>query len=106
MAFNIYDVDGDGFISPSEMLEIFHVCYTSLSLNKKVALILFLNLKAMYKMAGTQMDLKDDDVSTPEKRTEQIFRQMDLDKDGQITLDEFIIGTRNNPSIIRLLNIF
>ncbi|XP_033741515.1 neurocalcin homolog [Pecten maximus] len=75
-AFQMYDVDNNGYVSRDEMTEI---------------------IQAMFKMVG------NGDESTAEERTDKIFSMMDKNADGQLSLKEFIEGARSDPTIVQMI---
>ncbi|KAK0486936.1 hypothetical protein EDD18DRAFT_1424436 [Armillaria luteobubalina] len=98
-AFQLYDLDKDGFITYDEMLQI---------------------VQSIYKMTGEMVKLPSDE-DTPEKarppspqhpvinilqRVDKIFRNMDRDKDAKLTYDEFVEGSKQDPTIVQALSLY
>jgi len=83
-AFQLYDINGDGFITYDEMLQI---------------------VRSIYRMTGDMVKLPPDEA-TPEKRVEKIFRNMDRDQDAKLTFDEFVEGSKQDPTIVQALSLY
>lgn len=83
-AFQLYDINQDGYITYDEMLQI---------------------VRSIYKMTGQMVQLPEDE-DTPEKRVDKIFRNMDLNKDHRLTYDEFKEGSKQDPTIVQALSLY
>ncbi len=51
--------------------------------------------------AGVAKSMSPDE-STPEQRTARLFALMDKDQDDRISLEDFVLGVRNDPEVMRL----
>lgn len=76
-AFNIYDIDGNGYVSVTEIVKI---------------------LGSIHKMAGV-IGIEDFDTD----KVVETFELMDTDKDGCLTLEEFIQGAELDLTFVKLL---
>ncbi|XP_029793713.1 calsenilin isoform X1 [Suricata suricatta] len=83
-AFNLYDINKDGYITKEEMLAI---------------------MKSIYDMMGrhTYPILRDD---APLEHVERFFQKMDRNKDGVVTIDEFLETCQKDENIMSSMQLF
>ncbi|XP_051257900.1 Kv channel-interacting protein 1b isoform X1 [Dicentrarchus labrax] len=82
--FHLYDINKDGYINREEMTEI---------------------VRAIYDMMGkyTYPALKGD---VPQQHVDAFFQKMDKNKDGVVTLEEFIIACQEDETMMRSMQLF
>ncbi|KAI9291223.1 neuronal calcium sensor 1, partial [Neoconidiobolus thromboides FSU 785] len=83
-AFQLYDIDKDGYITRDEMLQI---------------------VNAIYKMVGSMVHLPEDEA-TPTMRVDKIFSMMDKNHDDKLNFNEFKEGAQKDQEILKALNIY
>jgi len=84
-AFRLYDLDNDGFITKVEMVKI---------------------VTALYRMLGDLVSLQGEEYDSPVKLVDKIFKEMDANKDGMISLQEYKTGAQKDPAIVQGLALF
>ncbi|XP_026743827.1 Kv channel-interacting protein 4-like isoform X2 [Trichoplusia ni] len=82
--FSLYDINGDGYITKEEMTEI---------------------VSAIYDLMGKIVEPNMDDDVVREK-VERLFQKMDLNRDGVLTLDEFLDCCLRDEDISRSMGVF
>ncbi|KAL9652228.1 hypothetical protein ABK040_011888 [Willaertia magna] len=80
LAFSMYDGDGDGYVTIDELRD---------------------SLKNMYKAKG--IDVSSRDIKEQiETRINKLLEAADKNNDGQLTKEEIINATKNNPALLQL----
>ena len=90
-AFKLYDQDGNGSICKEEMMKMIEAT------------------DAMNNMCdGTACNNKNLDFckKSARERTDAIFEKLDTDGNGNLDMDEFILGCKQDGSLIQILSIF
>nr|XP_033805597.1 calsenilin [Geotrypetes seraphini] len=83
-AFNLYDINKDGYITKEEMLAI---------------------MKSIYDMMGRYTyPLVRDDASI--EHVERFFQKMDRNRDGVVTMDEFLETCQKDENIMNSMQLF
>ena len=85
-AFSIYDVNGDGNITKQEMFRIVDALY-----------------KTMGDNPGENDGIPSWDELTPEERTLKVFQSFDTNRDGVLSLSEFIEGAKKDKTLALIL---
>ncbi|KAM5275894.1 guanylyl cyclase-activating protein 3 [Hipposideros larvatus] len=74
--FKLYDADGNGFIDKKELLNIF---------------------MAVQNLSGQQ-------TLSPEEFTNLVFHKIDINCDGELTLEEFINSTEKDQDLLKIVS--
>ncbi|KAF5301823.1 hypothetical protein FQA39_LY10608 [Lamprigera yunnana] len=82
--FKLYDINGDGCISRSELGDI---------------------VTAVHDLIGRRAHHSEDERKTREQ-VDRVFRKLDLNQDGVITIEEFMESCLKDDVITRSLQMF
>ncbi|XP_050047978.1 Kv channel-interacting protein 4-like isoform X2 [Dermacentor andersoni] len=81
--FNLYDINGDGYITKDELARI---------------------VKAVYDLMGKAVEPMVEENTTRE-HVERVFQKLDLNKDGVVTIDEFMDSCTKDENISKSMSV-
>lgn len=81
-AFDLYDLDNDGYVTRAEMLDI---------------------VTAIYVLHGKVGPADTTGTDNPRRRVDQLFAKLDTDADARISREEFCEGFKTDPWIRKAL---
>ncbi|XP_022250159.1 Kv channel-interacting protein 1-like isoform X1 [Limulus polyphemus] len=82
--FNLYDINGDGYITKDELFRI---------------------VTSIYDQMGRAVDSVVDDHTTKE-HVDKVFKKLDLNQDGVVTMDEFLDSCTRDENITKSIGFF
>ncbi|XP_035226171.1 Kv channel-interacting protein 1-like isoform X1 [Stegodyphus dumicola] len=82
--FSLYDINGDGYITKDEMSRI---------------------VTSIYDMMGKTMDPPLEEFTTQD-HVERVFQKLDLNKDGVVTMEEFMDSCSQDEHIKKSMTVF
>ena len=80
VAFDLYDIDGDGFISKNEMIKI---------------------ARSLFKLNGSFITFSGEIYTDPIEFVDDYFEKMDLDGDEKISYEDFVEGSKKNIDVLQ-----
>eukprot|EP01130_Rhizamoeba_saxonica_P004708 TRINITY_DN1912_c0_g1_i2.p1 TRINITY_DN1912_c0_g1~~TRINITY_DN1912_c0_g1_i2.p1 ORF type:complete len:192 (-),score=53.84 TRINITY_DN1912_c0_g1_i2:68-643(-) len=92
-SFRMCDVNDDGVLTREEIIEMLKIVY---SFSEAVS----------YHRCSSDNPLGPEELDSIRATTNEIFRQADVNGDGEIDMDEFKACMMNNPDVLGVLNQF
>nr|XP_042900365.1 Kv channel-interacting protein 1 [Parasteatoda tepidariorum] len=83
-AFSLYDINGDGYITKDEMSRI---------------------VQSIYELMGKAVEPMIEDHTTRD-HVDRVFQKLDLNKDGVVTIEEFLDSCQRDENITRNMQVF
>ena len=81
----MYDLDGNGYIDRNEMIKI---------------------MTSFHRLVGPLVTFSGKTYESVAQLVDEFFDVMDINKDGQISLEEYKQGALKNPDIVQGLKLF
>ncbi|KAG8199173.1 hypothetical protein JTE90_016004 [Oedothorax gibbosus] len=83
-AFSLYDINGDGYITKDELSKI---------------------VQAIYELMGKAVEPMIEDHTTRD-HVDRVFQKLDINKDGLVTIEEFLDSCQRDENITRNMQVF